>query len=157
MNSIFIVLIAPVMAWLWIRLGKRQPSSPSKFAMGLTCVGLGCAVLVPAAILASHGARVTPWFLVITYLFHTIGELSLSPVGLSAITKLAPVRVASLLMGLWFMTNSIGNYLAGRLASLYGEVPLPMLFGITAVFGLAAALLLFAASKPVSRLIGDES
>jgi POT family proton-dependent oligopeptide transporter len=156
MNSIFIVLLAPVLAWLWIWLGKRQPSSPTKFAMGLTCVGLGCVVLVPAAFLASHGARVMPWFLVITYLFHTIGELCLSPVGLSAITKLAPVRVASLLMGLWFITNSIGNYLAGRLASLYGEVPLPALFGITAGFSLVAALLLFAASKPVSRLIGDE-
>jgi POT family proton-dependent oligopeptide transporter len=157
MNSIFIVTLAPVMAWLWIWLGKRQPSSPTKFAIGLTCVGLGCLVLVPAAILASHGARVMPWFLVITYLFHTIGELCLSPVGLSAITKLAPVRVASLLMGLWFITNSIGNYLAGRLASLYSAVPLPALFGIVGGFGVGAALLLFIVSKPVSRLIGDES
>jgi POT family proton-dependent oligopeptide transporter len=154
MNAFFIVALAPVISWIWLRLGDRQPSSPAKFALGLLCAGLGYAVLIPGALAAAGGAKVSPLFLLGTYFFHTVGELCLSPVGLSAMTKLAPARVAGLMMGVWFVSISVGNYLGGRLASLYGELPIPALFTITAAFGIGVALLLALIARPVSRLMG---
>ena len=85
---------------------------------------------------------------------HTVGELCLSPVGLSAITKLAPVRIGSLMMGVWFVSISVGNYLGGRLASVYGTLPVPVLFGMVAGFSILAGLCLFVIAKPVTRLMG---
>lgn len=154
LNSFFIVAVAPMLAWLWLRLGSRQPSSPTKFALGLVFVGTGYVVLAFGALLSAGGTKVTPLFLLVTYLMHTIGELCLSPVGLSAITKLAPVRVGSLMMGVWFVSISVGNYLGGRLASVYGTLPVPVLFGLVAGFSIVAGVCLFAIAKPVSRLMG---
>jgi len=154
LNSFFIVAVAPMLAWLWLRLGSRQPSSPAKFALGLMFVGMGYVVLFFGATLSAGGAKVTPLFLMVTYLMHTIGELCLSPVGLSAITKLAPARVGSLMMGVWFVSISVGNYLGGRLASVYGTLPVPVLFGLVAGFSMLAGLCLFVIAKPVTRLMG---
>jgi POT family proton-dependent oligopeptide transporter len=154
LNSFFIVAVAPILAWLWLRLGSRQPSSPAKFALGLVFVGTGYVVLVFGALLSAGGTKVTPMFLLITYLMHTIGELCLSPVGLSAITKLAPARVGSLMMGVWFVSLSVGNYLGGRLASVYGTLPVPVLFGLVAGFSILAGVCLFLLAKPVTRLMG---
>jgi len=154
LNSLFIVILAPVVAWVWMRLGNRQPASPAKFALGLVFVGLGYVVLVFGALLSAHGAKVSPLFLVVTYLMHTVGELCISPVGLSAITKLAPARIGSLMMGLWFISISIGDYLGARLTSFYGAVPVATLFGIVAAFSLAAALGMFLITRPVTRLMG---
>jgi POT family proton-dependent oligopeptide transporter len=154
LNSLFIVALAPLLAWLWIRLGNRQPSSPVKFALGLLFVGLGFVVLVFGALLSAHGARVSPLFLVATYLLHTIGELCISPVGLSAITKLAPARVGSFMMGVWFISISIGDYLGARLTSFYGALPVPILFGIAATTSILAGLALFLIARPVTRLMG---
>jgi POT family proton-dependent oligopeptide transporter len=154
LNSFFIVAVAPMLAWLWLRLGTRQPSSPTKFALGLVFVGAGYLVLMFGALLSAGGAKVTPMFLVVTYLMHTVGELCLSPVGLSAITKLAPVRIGSLMMGVWFVSISVGNYLGGRLASVYGTLPVPVLFGMVAGFSILAGLCLFVIAKPVTRLMG---
>lgn len=154
LNSFFIVAVAPILAWLWLRLGTRQPSSPAKFAWGLIFVGTGYVVLLFGALLSAGGTKVTPLFLVVTYLFHTLGELCLSPVGLSAITKLAPARVASLMMGVWFVSISVGNYLGGRLSSVYGTLPVPVLFGLVAGFSIVAGVCLFLITKPVSRLMG---
>ena len=154
-NAGLIVCIAPILAWLWLKLGSRQPSSPVKFALGLVFAGLGFAILIPAAAsTAAGGPRVTPLFLLGTYLCHTIGELLLSPVGLSAITKLAPERVASFMMGVWFISLSVGNYLGGKIASLYTTLPVPTLFGAVAAFTFVAALVLLLISKPVTRLMG---
>ncbi|MGD0578629.1 MAG: peptide MFS transporter [Bryobacteraceae bacterium] len=154
LNSLFIVALAPLLAWLWVRLGKRQPSSPAKFALGLVFVGLGYVVLVFGALLSAHGTKVTPLFLVVTYLMHTVGELCLSPVGLSAITKLAPARVGSFMMGVWFISISIGDYLGARLTSFYGALPVPTLFGIVACFSIVAGIGLFLIARPVTRLMG---
>jgi POT family proton-dependent oligopeptide transporter len=153
MNAIFIILFAPVFAWLWINLRNREPSSPTKFALGLVCVGLGFAVLVPAAYLAGPNGRVSPMWLIVTYFFHTCGELMLSPVGLSAMTKLAPARVVGLMMGVWFLSISVGNYLGGRAAALYATLPLPQLFGAVAAFAFVAAFILFLVVKPTVRLM----
>jgi POT family proton-dependent oligopeptide transporter len=87
-----------------------------------------------------------------TYLLHTIGELALSPVGLSAMTKLAPVRIAGLVMGVWFLANSVGNFIGGRVAGFYESLALPTLFGAVAGFAIVAGLLMFAIVGPMKRL-----
>jgi POT family proton-dependent oligopeptide transporter len=152
-QPMFVIALAPVFAWIWIALRNREPSSPAKFTLGLLLVGLGFAVLVPAASLSAAGASVSPWWLTATYFLHTLGELCLSPVGLSAMTKLAPVRVAGLMMGLWFLSISIGDYLAGVAASVYESMSLPALFGAVAVFAIVAAVILAALVKPTVRLM----
>jgi POT family proton-dependent oligopeptide transporter len=96
-------------------------------------------------------------WLVVTYLLHTWGELALSPVGLSAMSKLAPVRIGGLVMGVWFLGSSVGNYIGGRLAAFYETMPLPTLFGAVAAFGIAAGVVLFLLAKPVTRLEGRPS
>ena len=155
LQPLFIILFAPVFAWVWLRLGSREPSSPAKFGIGLLFVGTGFAILVAAAGLAAGGVKVSPMWLVVVYLLHTFGELSLSPVGMSAVTKLAPMRVTGLMMGLWYLGISVGNFVGGRLASLYGSMPLTTLFGIIAVVGIAGGLVMFALTPPIKRLMGD--
>ena len=141
---------------MWIRLGSvnREPSSPAKFAIGLVFVGLGFAILIPPAQLAQQGVQVSPMWLTMTYVLHTVGELCLSPVGLSAMTKLAPVRIAGLVMGIWFLATSVGNYIGGRVSGFYESFPLPSLFTAVGVFGIAAGLVMFALTPPIKRLMG---
>jgi POT family proton-dependent oligopeptide transporter len=154
-NAALIVLLAPVFAALWAWLGRRQPSSPAKFSLGLLFDGLGFLVLVGGVKLAQGGGRVSLLWLVSTYLLHTIGELCLSPVGLSAMTKLAPARVAGLMMGVWFVSLSVGNYLGGQVAGLYAELPLPKLFGTIGATAVGAAVLLALLVRPIRRLLGN--
>jgi POT family proton-dependent oligopeptide transporter len=155
LQPLFIITFAPVFAWSWMRLGSRDPSSPAKFGLGLLFVGAGFVILVVAAGLAANGVKVSPMWLVLTYLLHTFGELSLSPVGMSAVTKLSPARVTGLMMGLWYLGISVGNFIGGRLASLYGSMPLPTLFGAIGGFGIAAGLVMFALTPPIRRLMGE--
>jgi POT family proton-dependent oligopeptide transporter len=157
MNSLFIWAFAPVFAWLWISLGGRgnEPSTPIKFSLGLIFVGAGFAVLIIGARLAANGVQVSPMWLTVVYLLHTFGELCLSPVGLSAMTKLAPVRIAGLMMGVWFLATSVGNFIAGRLAGFYESMPLPTLFTTIALFGIVAGLVLWAVSAPIKRMMGE--
>ncbi|MEJ5367662.1 MAG: peptide MFS transporter [Bryobacteraceae bacterium] len=152
LNAAFIICLAAVFAWIWIRLGERQPSSVAKFALAMVFAGGGFVLMMEASRRSASGALVSPLWLVGTYLMHTIGELLLSPVGLSAMTRLAPARVAGLMMGVWFLSLSMGNYLAGRLASFYGHLPPYELFRALAVLTLAAAAVLFLLVKPVDRL-----
>ena len=121
LNSAFIIVFAPVFAWLWITLGRRQPSVPTKFAFGLIGAGLGFVILVPAAGIAANGVKVSVMWLTVTYLLHTWGELCISPIGLSAMTKLAPARIVSLIMGVWFLGASVGNYLGGLVNRMGGR------------------------------------
>jgi proton-dependent oligopeptide transporter, POT family len=153
LNSLYIIALAPVFAWLWIWLGPREPSSTVKFALGLIQVGLGFAVLVWAAQMADRGVQVSPLWLAVTYLLHTTGELCLSPVGLSAMTKLAPARIVGLMMGVWFLAASVGNYIGGRLAGLYEAWPLAHLFGAVGAFGIAAGAVLWMFAAPMKRLM----
>jgi len=149
-NSIFIIGIAPLFAWLWVRMKSSEPSSTGKFSIGLLFVGLGFAVLIPVA----TGANVSPWWLTVTYLLHTVGELCLSPVGLSAMTKLAPARIVGLMMGVWFLSISVGDYIGGRLASVYETFPLATLFGLVAAFCIVVAAGLLLLLKPMRELMG---
>jgi len=154
LNSIYIYALAPLLAWLWIKLGDRDLSIPTKFSIGLFGAGGGFMVMMFAAIAASGGGKVSPAWLAACYFIHTIGELCLSPVGLSAMTKLAPERIAGFMMGVWFLSISAGNFLGGRLSSFYESLPLPSLFGYVGGFGIAVGLVLLAISRPITRLMG---
>jgi len=147
---LYVIALAPVFAWLWVKLGSRNPSSPAKFAIGLLFGGISLMVLLPVA--AKTG--VNPGWLALTYLLQTIGELCVSPVGLSAMTKLAPHRIAGLMMGVWFVSLSVGDYISGRLASVYEQFPLPQLFGIVGLIALALGAVMFLFLRPMKRLMG---
>ena len=156
-NPILIIALAPVFAWLWIALSRRklEPSSPAKFSLGLVLVGIGFGVLVWAAILTQGQSRqVGLLWLNLTYLLHTVGELCLSPVGLSTVTKLAPHRKVGQMMGIWFMSISLGNLIAGLVAGQFANIPLPQLFGMVMATTIGAGLILALLIKPIRRLMG---
>jgi POT family proton-dependent oligopeptide transporter len=155
-QPIFVILLAPLFAWLWMRLGPREPSSPTKFAWGLLFMGLAFLLLVPAGSIAQSGpgVRVSPWWLVWAYFLSELGELCLSPVGLSVVTKLAPARILGLMMGVWFLSNALGNKLAGWAAGFMSTLSLTTLFGIVAGVTLLAALVLLVLVRPLRRLMG---
>jgi proton-dependent oligopeptide transporter, POT family len=155
-NPILIIALAPVFAWLWVALSKRsiEPSAPAKFSLGLILLGLGFGVMVWAAILtAGQTKQVGPQWLILTYLFHTCGELCLSPVGLSTVTKLAPHRKVGQMMGIWFMSISLGNLMAGLVAGKFETLPLPQLFGAVFATTAGAGLILALLIKPIRRLM----
>jgi proton-dependent oligopeptide transporter, POT family len=158
LNPLFIIALAPVYAWLWVWLARRgrEPSSPGKFVFGLILLGVGFAILVGGAMLSQQGVEVSPNWLVLTYLFHTLGELTLSPVGLSAMTKLAPVRVVSLMMGVWFLASSVGNFMGGFLVRYYETMALPVLFGTMAAFAIAVGLILAVMVGPIKRMLSGQ-
>jgi POT family proton-dependent oligopeptide transporter len=155
-NSLWIILLAPVFAWLWLKLGKYEPSTPGKFAYGLFFLALGFATLIPAAQLSAGGGRVSPLWLIVVYLFHTIGELCLSPVGLSAMTKLAPMRYAGLMLGVWFLAASVGNFIGGNVAGLYDAFTTDQIFTAVTVFVLAACALLLVFVRPIKRMLARD-
>ena len=152
----FVIILAPVFGWLWVRLGRHQPSSPAKFALGLLFMGLSFLILVPAGAMASgEGIRVSPMWLVAAYFVSEVGELCVSPIGLSAVTKLAPLRIVGLMMGVWFLSNAFGNKLAGYAAGFFSSMPLNQLFMISTAVLLVAALAMSVIIKPAKRLMGD--
>jgi POT family proton-dependent oligopeptide transporter len=155
LNPLLIFALAPVFAWLWVKLGRRQPSTPAKFGLGLVGVGLGFLIMVPAARMASADIRVSVLWLVATYVVHTLAELCLSPVGLSAMTKLAPARIVGLMMGVWFLGASVGSYIAGNLASLYETWPLPDLLGSVGLVGVGAGVVMLALTPRLKRLVAE--
>jgi POT family proton-dependent oligopeptide transporter len=153
-QAAFVILLSPLFAWLWIRLGPRQPSSPAKFALALLFVGLAFLLLIPAGSLAQQGIKVSPLWLFAAYFIQELGELCLSPVGLSLVTKVAPVKLVSFVMGIFFLSNFLGNLLAGWSARFVSTVPLVTLFGVTAAVTIGAGLVLFLLLRPVRSLMG---
>jgi POT family proton-dependent oligopeptide transporter len=123
LNAIYIVLLAPLFAWLWTTLGRKglEPSAPAKFGLGIVQLGIGFLVLVAGSAAAGADSMVPVLFIFLIYLFHTTGELCLSPVGLSAMNRLAPAHLASLIMGTWFFASATGNFVAGLIASATGS------------------------------------
>ena len=119
-NPIFVIALAPLFALLWTRLGKNQPSSPLKFTIGLFFLACAFLLMVPAAKLAVEG-RVSPLWLLGLYFLQTVGEMCLSPVGLSTCTKLAPRHLVGAMLGIWFLGAAFGNKFAGVLAASFGE------------------------------------
>jgi POT family proton-dependent oligopeptide transporter len=133
LNPLFIVLLAPIFAMVWARLGAagKNPATAKKMVLGLILTGLGFLFMVAAVYeqAASPEHKAGMHWLVFAYLFHTMGELCISPVGLSMVTKLSPLRLASLMMGVWFLINFVANYAAGMIGS-YAES-----LGELAIFG----------------------
>lgn len=141
-NPIFIILLAPVFGILWQRLGDRDLSIPGKFAWGLSLLGVGFLVMTWAATYTQGDtAQVGMGWLVAAYFFHTCGELCLSPVGLSSVTKLAPQRLVGQMMGIWFMATALGNLMAGIAGGQFGSLTTYELFGRVATISIVAGLL----------------
>jgi POT family proton-dependent oligopeptide transporter len=154
-QPLFVIIFSPIFALLWLRMGRHEPSSPTKFGFGLFFVGLSFLLLVPgAAIAQQQGIKVSPMWLIGVYFLQTVGELCLSPVGLSMVTKLAPPRIVGLMLGVFFLSISLGNKLGGYCAGFFDRFPLPKLFGAVAGTTLAAAFILFLLVKPIRRLMG---
>lgn len=155
-QALDVIILAPLFSLLWIKLGRRQPSSPAKFALGLMFLGLGIAIMVPAAMLSSHGL-VSPYFLIAVYFVETLGEMCLSPVGLSTVSKLAPRAFQSMTMGAWFISTALGNKLAGVFSGYFKEDPqsLIYLFGAMAVAALTASAVLFLLTPTIKKLMGE--
>ena len=120
LNAFFIFLFAPAFAWLWMFLGRRglEPSTPIKFALGIAQAGLGFGALVIGAATPNEAGLVAGYWMVLAYLLHTTGELCLSPVGLSAVTKLAVPSVVGVMMGSWFLATAYSEFVAVQLAKL---------------------------------------
>ena len=154
-NGVFIILLAPLFSALWLWLGARNPSIPGKMGFGLIFLGIGFAVLAWGSVNATLENPVSPVWLVVTYFFHTIGELCLSPIGLSSITRLSPARYVGQMMGIWFMGAALGNLVAGRVAGLIESLPLPQLFGAVTMFSVGTGLVLLLFTKPLKGWIGN--
>ncbi|GAB3694257.1 peptide MFS transporter [Spirosoma flavus] len=159
LNPAFILIFSPVLAALWLFLDNRKISFPvpAKFAVSLLLLGVAYVVMVFAAKVALTGVRTSSLYLTATYLFFTLAELFLSPVGLSAFSKLSPKRYSSQLMGLWFIGSSLGNLIAGLFAGGFEEEnvqQMPELFQSVAYFGLGFGLLMLFFVKPLKRWMG---
>ncbi len=156
-NAFFIVVLAPVFGSLWVWLANRNanPSIPTKFALGLMLLAAGFFVISWGASNATTAAPAAAYWLVVMYFLHTVGELVLSPVGLSAMTKLAPANRVGQMMGIWFVATSVGTMFAGLVAGRLGSVAFSSLFAwVATVAGLVGMLALFA-SRRVKQLMGD--
>jgi proton-dependent oligopeptide transporter, POT family len=153
-NSLFIIIFAPVVGAVWLWLKHRNPSSPTKFTMSLLLLAAGYGLMIVAAIRAGSGA-VSPLWLIGCYFFQTIGELCLSPVGLSAMSTLAPTRASGLMMGVWFLALALGNKIAGRIGGLYESLSLPMLFTINTLFVLVFAIVMALLIVPINRMLAS--
>jgi POT family proton-dependent oligopeptide transporter len=162
-NAFFIVTLAPLFALLWKKMGSRQPSTPVKMAWGLCFLGLGFLVIVLGARVSDLGGLASPGFLISLYFLHTCGELLVSPVGLSFVTKVAPIKIASMMMGVWFLSNFTANLAGGYLAGtvqkvargevftlLGGQADFFLIFVVTSF---AACALLFTLMPTLKRLI----
>ena len=152
-QAIFVILLAPVFAFVWVRLGKHDPSTPAKFAVGLVLVGVGFAVIAVGAARASSGVLISPLWLIAIYGLSVCGELCLSPVGLSAMTKLAPSKVAGLMMGVFFLSISIGDYISGLFGSVYEKFSPAELFTVVAIATIGLGLVMTLLVKPIKRLM----
>lgn len=168
LNPLFIIIFAPVVAFIWMRLGQREPNSPVKFSLALVLLAIGFLCMVGAVFdqAAAADGRAAMWWLVAAYLFHTLGELCLSPIGLSMVTKLAPLRLASLMMGTWFLFIAAANKIAGLIGSLIGseeaseaelvDNAIAIFGGIAVTSVIAAVILFFMANKLVYWMHGAE-
>jgi POT family proton-dependent oligopeptide transporter len=162
LNPFYIVVFAPMFAWAWVALARRHldPSVPAKFAIGVILMGSGFLIMVAASTIVAGGSKVSPNWLIFTYLLHTFGELCLSPVGLSFFTKLSPKRYVGQMMGMFFLSISLGNLAAGRIAGDFDAenvAAMPGQYLHIVYFSVGLGLLLLILSRPVKRLMGGVS
>ncbi|MGH7503161.1 MAG: peptide MFS transporter [Longimicrobiales bacterium] len=156
-NALFIIILAPIFGFLWVWLANRNvsPSIPLKFALGLLGLAAGFFVIAWGAANATGGNLVSPAWLIVMYFLHTVGELCLSPVGLSSITKLAPRGRVGQMMGVWFIGASLGNLFAGLVAGRLESLAPAALFSNVAIFVSVAGVIALVLSPGVKKLMGD--
>ncbi|HWV39196.1 MAG TPA: peptide MFS transporter [Vulgatibacter sp.] len=154
-NPFFIFTLTPAVIafWAWQARRKKEPTSVTKMAIGCVILGLSFIVMVIGAKVIGDGKGSLLWPVVCTLLL-TIGELYLSPVGLSLVTKVAPARIVSMMMGMWFLSSFLGNYLSGLIGTLYSVVPKEMFFLILTAMGVAAGVAIFVLNRPLQRAMG---
>jgi POT family proton-dependent oligopeptide transporter len=166
LNAAYVIMMAPVFAALWLWLAKRgkEPTSVTKFSIGMVIAALSLATLLPALLgPIAHGGKVTGLYLFVYYMVSTWAEMCISPVGLSTMNKLAPDRLASFVMGIWFLATAVGNFIAGIAEAKFGSLahkldlhPQAGLFYLLIIFSLIAAAVLFVLAGPVKRMLAEE-
>lgn len=156
LTPLFVIILAPIFSIIWVRLGDRQPTSPIKFTLGLFSIGMAFLLLVPASALTATG-RISPLWLVGVYFLEVVGEMCLSPVGLSTVTKLAPLKLVGIMMGVWFLAASLGGKLAGRISEFFDAAnswTLIKMYGGIAIGLLVSAAILGLIAPKVRSLMG---
>jgi POT family proton-dependent oligopeptide transporter len=154
LTPLFVIILAPLFARLWIHLDDRQPTSSRKFALGLFMIGIAMLLLVPASALTAQG-KISPLWLVAVYFFDVVGEMLVSPVGLSMVTRLSPPQIVGLMMGAWFFATSLGNKLAGYFSGFFvADDPgtLMRLYGGIAAMLIVGALVLSVVAPRIDRM-----
>lgn len=153
LNPLFIITMAPVFAWLWMKLGDRQPTIPQKFSLGLLFAGLSFLVILLPAYLGGSDSLVNPLWLVLSYFIVVLGELCLSPVGLSATTKLAPAAFSAQTMSLWFLSNAAAQAINAQIVKFYSAETEMLYFGVIGGISILLSLLLFLIAPRIQRLM----
>ncbi|MFS8189070.1 peptide MFS transporter [Rossellomorea marisflavi] len=158
LNSLFIMLLAPVMSMLWFKLSQTKNGdfkTPTKMGMGLITVGLGFLVLIPAVVMVGDDSqvRVNMLFMVFTYFLHTLAELMISPVGLSMVSRLSPLKLTSVLMGVWLASSAVANKLASVLATYTQSLGYFDIFGLIGIVTIVLGVIVIFVSKPIAKLM----
>ncbi|AZB44150.1 peptide MFS transporter [Bacillus sp. FJAT-42376] len=153
LNPLFIITLAPLFAWMWLKLGDRQPSTSKKFSFGLIFAGISFIVMIFPASINGTESLVNPWWLVLSFFLVVIGELCLSPVGLSATTKLAPSAFSSQTMSLWFLTSAAAQAMNAQVVRFYKPETEVVYFGIIGGIAIVLGLILFLVSPSIQRLM----
>ncbi|WP_080843749.1 peptide MFS transporter [Cytobacillus gottheilii] len=153
LNPMFIIILAPVFAWVWVKLGDRQPSVPKKFSLGLLFAGISFLVILLPAYFGGTDSLVNPLWLVLSYFIVVLGELCLSPVGLSATTKLAPAAFSAQTMSLWFLSNAAAQAINAQIVKFYTPETEMMYFGIIGGASIVLSIILFALSPKIQSFM----
>lgn len=151
LNPLFIIVLAPLFAWMWVKLGDKDPSFTAKFILALIFSATGFLFMLFAAWQSRDGSKASMIWLIATYLFHTIGELCLSPTGLSMVARLAPARCLSLMMGVWFCFSALANFIAGFVGSFLDDWGVLPIFAVLLAVNAIAAFTLWALSGKLTR------
>lgn len=153
LNPLFIITLAPVFAWLWIKLGNREPSIPKKFSLGILFAGLSFIIILLPAYLGGTDSLVNPLWLVLSYFVCVLGELCLSPVGLSATTKLAPKAFSAQTMSLWFLSNAAAQAINAQIVKFYKPETEMVYFGTIGVIAILLSITLFLLSPKIEKFM----
>jgi POT family proton-dependent oligopeptide transporter len=158
-NSMFIFTLTPLlnMLWAWQAMRKTEPSSVTKMAMGCALLGLSFLPLIFVSRGLSDTARISFLWLVGSTFIYTLGEMYLSPIGLSLVVKISPPRMVSMLMGVWYLAISVGNYMAGHLGTYYEKMSHPSFFLMLLTFGVTAGIAIFALQRPLKNAVGHDT
>ena len=154
-EPLFVITLSPLFAWMWIRLGRREPSSPLKFTLGLVLLALSFFLIAIAArVYETSKVPVSPLWLIGLYFLQALGELCLSPVGLSMVTKLSPAHLVGFMMGIWFLATAMGNYVAGWVAGFLENRAFSEVFQVAFINLAIAAVVLALLIIPIKRMMG---